>query len=123
MRGTLRNAVGSLTDIAIAAFGLALLARGLVVAGGLLLLVAGVDLSGRLGVLPFARKGALTGRQRGDLIWGVVLALIGAAILVEELVVVVNGRLEGRHLLATVIGLLALSGSLVFFVRLLRSRH
>ena len=123
MGRTLRNAVGVLGDLAIAAFGLVLLARGLLFAAALPLVVAGVDLLGRLGLLPFARRGTLTGRERGDLLWGAALALVGAAILAEELVVVVDGRRGARHLVAIALGVIALSSSLVFFVRLARSRR
>jgi hypothetical protein len=120
---TVRNALGILGDLAIAAFGLVLLARGLVVAAALPLVVAGVDLASRLGFLPFARRGTLTGRERGDLIWGTVLALVGVAILLEELIVAVDGGRGGRHLVAIALGAIALSSSLVFFGRVVRSRR
>ena len=123
MGRTLRNAAGVLGDLAIAAFGLVLLARGLLLAAVLPLLVAGVDLMSRLGLLPFARRGTLTMRQRGDLIWGTVLALFGAAILVEELVVLIDGRRGARHVVAVALGAIALTGSLIFFARLIRSRR
>ena len=123
MGRTLRNALGVLADLAIAAFGLVLLARGLLFAAALPLVVAGVDLLSRLGLLPFARRGTLTGRQRGDLLWGVVLALVGAAILLEEFVVVVDGRRGGRHLVAIALGVIALASALVLFGRLIRSRR
>ena len=123
MGRTLRNAFGLLGDLAIAAFGLVLLARGLVFAAVLPLVVAGVDLTSRLGLLPFARRGTLTLRQRGDLVWGVVLALVGSALLIEELVVVVDGRRGARHVVAITLGTIALVSALVFFGRLVRSRR
>lgn len=123
MKRTLRNAVGLLADLTIGAFGLVLLARGLALAAGLLLVVAGVDLLSRLGLLPFARRGTLTTRERGDLLWGTVLTLVGSAILIEELVVVVDGRRGGRHLVAIGLGMIVLSTALVFFGRLVRSRR
>jgi hypothetical protein len=123
MGRTLRNALGLLADLAIAAFGLVLLARGLLFAAALPLVVAAVDLLSRVGLLPFARRGTLTGRQRGDLLWGTVLALVGAGILLEELVVVVDGGRGGRQVAAIALGALVLLGSLVFFARLVRSRR
>ena len=122
MGRTLRNALGVLADLVIGAFGLVLLARGLVFAAALPLVVAGVDLMSRLGLLPFARRGTLTMRQRGDLIWGIVLALVGSVILVEELVVVVDGGRGVRHVVAIALGVIVLSIALVFFGRLVHSR-
>src|SRR6266516_2778492 len=123
MGRTLRSTVGLLADLVIGAFGLVLLARGLAFGGGLLLAVAGVDLLSRLGLLPFARRGALTGRQRGDLLWGVLLALVGTGILLEELVVLVDGQRGPRHVAALTLGAVALTSSLVLFGRLVRSRR
>ena len=123
MGRTLRNGLGVLADIAIAAFGLVLLSRGLLFAAALPLAVGGVDLLSRLGLLPFARRSSFTGRERGDLLWGVVLATVGVAILVEELVVVVDGSRGARHLMAVAIGVVALAGSLVLLGRLARSRR
>ena len=122
MGRTLRNALGVLADLVIGAFGLVLLARGLVFAAALPLVVAGVDLMSRLGLLPFARRGTLTMRQRGDLIWGIVLAVVGSVILVEELVVVVDGGRGVRHVVAIALGVIVLSIALVFFGRLVHSR-
>ncbi len=118
-----RNALGILGDLAIAAFGLVLLARGLLFAAALPFVVAAVDLLSRLGLLPFARRGMLTGRERGDLLWGTVLALVGTAILLEELVALVDGRWGTRHGVAIALGAIMLSSSLVFFVRVVRSRR
>ena len=123
MGRTLRNALGVLADLVIGAFGLVLLARGLVFAAALPLIVAAVDLMSRLGLLPFARRGTLTMRQRGDLIWGIVLAVVGSVILVEELVVVVDGGRGVRHVVAIALGVIVLSVALVFFGRLVRSRR
>lgn len=123
MGRTLRNALGVLADLVIGAFGLVLLARGLVFAAALPLIVAAVDLMSRLGLLPFARRGTLTMRQRGDLIWGIVLALVGSVILVEELVAVVDGGRGVRHVVAIALGVIVLSIALVFFGRLVRSRR
>ena len=123
MGRTLRNALGVLADLVIGAFGLVLLARGLVFAAALPLIVAAVDLMSRLGLLPFARRGTLTMRQRGDLIWGIVLALVGSVILVEELVAVVDGGRGVRHVVAIALGVIVLSVALVFFGRLVRSRR
>ena len=123
MGRALRNAVGLIADLAIGAFGLVLLARGFAIAAALLLVVAGADLLIRLGLLPFARRGVLTARQRGDLLWGVVLTLVGSAILIEEVVVVVEGGRGGRHLAAIALGALAVVSALVFFGRLVRSRR
>jgi hypothetical protein len=123
MGRTLRNALGVLADLVIGAFGLVLLARGLVFAAALPLVVAAVDLMSRLGLLPFARRGTLTMRQRGDLIWGIVLALVGSVILVEELVVVVDGGRGVRHVVAIVLGVIVLSIALMFFGRLVHSRR
>jgi hypothetical protein len=120
---TLRNALGIMADVAIGVFGLLLLARGMLFAAALPLVVAAVDLASRLGLLPFARRGALTGRQRGDLLWGVVLALVGTGILLEEFVVVANGARGGWHVAAVVVGAGALAGSLAFFGRLVRARR
>ena len=122
MGRTLRNALGVLADLVIGAFGLVLLARGLVFAAALPLIVAAVDLMSRLGLLPFARRGTLTMRQRGDLIWGIVLAVVGSAILVEELVVVVDGGRGVRHVVAIALGVIVLSIALMFFGRLVHSR-
>ena len=122
MGRTLRNALGVLADLVIGAFGLVLLARGLVFAAALPLVVAGVDLMSRLGLLPFARRGTLTMRQRGDLIWGIVLAVVGSVILVEELVAVVDGGRGVRHVVAIALGVIVLSIALVFFGRLVHSR-
>ena len=122
MGRTLRNALGVLADLVIGAFGLVLLARGLVFAAALPLIVAAVDLMSRLGLLPFARRGTLTMRQRGDLIWGIVLAVVGSVILVEELVVVVDGGRGVRHVVAIALGVIVLSIALVFFGRLVHSR-
>jgi hypothetical protein len=119
----LRNAFGLLADLMIGAFGLVLLARGLLVAAALPIVVAGVDLMSRLGLLPFARRGTLTSRERGDLVWGSVLAIVGAAILVEELVVVVDGARGMRHLVAVALGAIAITVALLFFGRLVRSRR
>ncbi len=123
MGRTLRNALGVLADLVIGAFGLVLLARGLVFAAALPLIGAAVDLMSRLGLLPFARRGTLTLRQRGDLIWGIVLALVGSVILVEELVVVVVGGRGVRHVVTIALGVIVLSIALVFFGRLVHSRR
>ena len=123
MKRTLRNSVGLLADLAIGAFGLVVLARGFAIAGALLLIVAAADLLIRLRLMPFARRGSLSGRQRGDLLWGVVLTLIGSAILIEELVVVIGGARGGRHLAAIAIGAIAVVGALFCFGRLVRSRR
>ena len=123
MGRTLRNALGVLADLVIGAFGLVLLARGLVFAAALPLIVAAVDLMSRLGLLPFARRGTLTMRQRGDLIWGIVLALVGSVILVEELVVVVDGGRGVRHVVAIALAAIVLSIALLFFGRLVHSRR
>ena len=123
MRRTVRNAVGLVADLAIGVLGLVFLARGLAIAGALLLIVGGADLLIRLGLLPFARRGALSARQRGDLLWGIVLTLVGSAILIEELVVVIDGRRGGRHFVAMAIGAVAVVGALVCFGRLVRSRR
>ena len=122
MGRTLRNALGVLADLVIGAFGLVLLARGLVLAAALPLIVAAVDLMSRLGLLPFARRGTLTRRQRGDLIWGIVLAVVGSVILVQELVVVVDGGRGVRHVVAIALGVIVLSIALMFFGRLVHSR-
>jgi len=123
LRRSFRNALGVLADLTIGAFGLVLLARGLVLAAALPLVVAGVDLLSRLGLLPFARRGTLTSRERGDLLWGTVLALTGSVILVEELVVVVDGGRGARHVVAVTLAVIALSTALLFFGRLVRSRR
>jgi hypothetical protein len=123
MKRTARNTVGLLADLAIGAFGLVLLARGFAIAAALLLIVAGADLLIRLGLLPFARRGSLSARQRGDLLWGTVLTVVGSAILIEELVVVIEGGRGGRHLAAVAIGAFAVVAALVCFGRLLRSRR
>jgi hypothetical protein len=121
---TLRNAFGVLVDLVIGAFGLVLMARGLLFAAALPLVVAGVDLMSRLGLLPFVRRGTLTSRERGDLIWGSVLAIVGTVILAEELVVVVaDGGRGARHVVAIAVGGVAVAVALLFFGRLVRSRH
>ena len=61
-------------------------------------------------------------RQRCDLIWGIVLALVGSVILVEELVVVVDGGRGVRHVVAIALGVIVLSIALMFFGRLVHSR-
>lgn len=123
MRRALRNTVGLIGDLAIAGFGLVLLARGLVIAGAVLLVIGGSDLALRLGLLPFARGTGLSSRERADLLWGTVLTLAGLAILVEELVVVVDGGWSGRHSVAVAIGGAVMLGAVVFFTRLARSRR
>src|SRR5258708_26057198 len=123
MGRTLRHTVGFRADLVSGGFGLVLLARGIVVAAAVLVVVAGVDLLSRLGLVPFDRRGTFSGRQRGDLLWGSALALVGVAILVQELVVLVDGRWGGRHLVAIALGVIALSSALVFFGRLVRSRR
>jgi hypothetical protein len=123
MRRTLRNTVGLVGDLAIGGFGLALLARGLVIAGIVLLVIGGADLALRLGLLPFARGTGLTRGERADLLWGTVLTLVGLAVLVEELVVIVDGGWSGRHYVAVAIGSAALLAASGFFVRLVRSRR
>jgi hypothetical protein len=122
VRSAARNALGILADLGIAAFGLALAARGLVLASSLPLLVAAVDLMSRLGVLPFARSEALSARERGDLVWGTVLALAGTAILLEEAVALVDGGRGTRHVVTVALGAAAEIAALVFFTRLARSR-
>lgn len=122
MTRSLRSALGILVDLTILAFGLVLAARGFVVAAALPLVAGGVDLAGRLGLLPFARSGSLTSRERGDLTWGILLALVGAAVLLEEAVSLVNGGRGPRHVAALTVGGAALLGALVLFVRLVRAR-
>ena len=123
MGRTLRNGLGLLADLAIAAFGLVLLARGFTIPAILLLVVGGGDLLLRLGLLPFARRGGFSSRQRGDLLWGVILTLIGAGILSEELIVVIDGGRGARHVVAVGLGVVALAAGIVFFGRLVRSRR
>jgi len=118
-----RNTVGLIVDLAIVGFGLALMARGLVVAGALPLVIAGADLAIRLGLLPFARGGGLSPGERVDLLWGTVLTLVGLAILLEELVSIVDGGWGGRHVVAVALGGAALFGAVVLFGRLVRSRR
>ncbi len=123
MGRTLRNALGLVADLTIAAFGLVLMARGVVFAAVLLLVVAGLDLTSRLGLLPFARRGRMSSRERADLLWGTVLTLVGSVILVEELVVVADGGRGLRHLVAIALGSAALLGALLLFARLVLSRR
>ena len=123
MPRVLRNTVGLLADLVIGAFGLVLAARGLLLASALPLVAAGVDLMSRLGLLPFARRSALSIRQRGDLVWGSVLLLIGCVLVIEELVVLVEGNRGARHLVVFAIGTLAFGTGLFFFGRLVRSRR
>ena len=122
MTRSLRSALGILVDLVIVAFGLVLAARGLVVASALPLVAGGVDLASRLGLPPFARGGRLTSRERGDLVWGILLGLVGVAILLEETVALVNGGRGARHVATVTLGAAALLGALALFVRLARAR-
>ena len=122
MTRTFRSALGILADLAILALGLVLAARGLVVAAALPLVAGGVDLASRLGLPPFARRASLTSRERGDLVWGILLSLVGAAILLQETVALVNGSRGARHVVTVALGAAALLGALALFVRLVRAR-